>query len=377
MQTDNGEGGRLPVMRARDSPKAGDGGNKANLRKEDLGMYTISMPRHVPLPLVSQVLFAGGVTAFGWVFFGFGMLIAIPILMRSELATYLKFLGPLSTARGTVTQVRDTGGIELDQRVYAVDYVFTPPGGQPVKGTSFVRGEYQAPDEVTVEYRPGHPQDSRIRGLHTAEGGWWSLITLIFPVVGLAIILIKFITGLRAVRLMRHGLPAVGTLIAVKQLKYSRSENGPPVCRLTFRFTADGRPYQAYYATDELKPAWEIFYNQANGVTYNPARVRKMSGILSTVRKFVPAGMKQSIDDSLAVAQATAPPAESELQETVLYLPANPAVAALPRSFDTGITLDERGNLHGNTLRGIFSTILPVLVTLGVCEWVYLLISNS
>jgi|GEM_PF-1489847 len=339
-------------------------------------MYTVSMPRHVPLPLVSQVLFGGGVTAFGWVFFGFGMLIAIPALMQSKVSLLWKFSGPLKTAPGVVTQVRDTEAIDNNRHIYAVDYTFTPPGGKPIKGTSYSRGEYSKTGEVTVEYRPGHPRDSRIRGLLATETGWLVLLVLLFPGFGLVLILVKLIPGLRAVRLMRHGLPAVGTLVAVKQLKYSRSEYGPPVCRLTFRFTVGGRPYQAYYATDELKPAWEIFFNQANGVTCNPARARKMAGILAFIRKFAPASIQQSIDDSLTVARATEPPAESELQELVLYHPDNPAVAALPRSFDTGITFDDQGNLHGNALRGIFSAILPVLVTIGVCEWIYLLISK-
>ncbi|MHB9105968.1 MAG: DUF3592 domain-containing protein [Armatimonadota bacterium] len=341
-------------------------------------MDTASLPRRIPLPLASQVLFAGGATAFGWLFFGFGLFLAIPLLMRSEAAASLKFLGPLSTAQGTITQVRETGGIVLDQKVYAVDYTFTPPGGGPVKGTSYVRGGYRKTGAVTVEYRPDRPQTSRIRGLHATDAGWAALFVLIFPGVGLIIILVKFIPGLRALRLMRHGLPAVGTLVAVRELKYSRSEyGGDLVCRMTFRFTPDGRPHEAYYdATDELKPAWLIFYNQANGVTYNPARLRKISGFLSTVRKFVPTGMMQGIDDSLAVAQATEPPAEHELQETVLYLPNNPAVAALPRSFDTGITLDDCGNLHGSVLRGILAAILPVLVILGECAWIYLLINK-
>jgi len=170
---------------------------------------------------------------------------------------------------------------------------------------------------------------------------------------------------------MRHGMPAVGTLIAMKRTIYSINE--ADVYRLTFRFTADGRPYELKYATTMIKPAWEIFYNQANGVTYNLSRVQKIAGILSTVRKFVPAGIQQGIDNSLAVAQATEPPPERELQETVLYHPANPAVAALPRSFGAGITIDDRGNIHGNAVWGILSAILPILVICGECAWIHLL----
>jgi hypothetical protein len=253
-------------------------------------MDTIS---RVPLPLCLQVLFGGIVSAFGWIFLGFGLLIATPLLMHNQASAFWKFIGPL----------------------------------------------------------------------------------LIFPAFGLALILIKFIPGLRALRLMRHGFSAVGTLVAMKRAKFNYPSEYTPFYYLTFRFTtADGRTWEAKYATYLIKPAWQIFYNQANGVTYNPSRVKTVAGCLSIVRKFMPAGIRRSLDNSLAVAQALEPPKVSELQEMVLYLPDNPAVAALPRSFGKGISVDAGGNLHGSAVRGILTAIPPVLVIGGECAYLYLLI---
>jgi len=287
------------------------------------------------------MLFGGIRSVFGWILFIFGLLITIPVFTLSEAATFWKFSGPLSTVSGTITRARATQFGEDEKTIYAVDYIFSLPGGKSVKGTSYSSGEYRKTGRVTVEYRPGHPQYSRIRGLRSAPleaSGWAGLVVLIFPGIGLWIIFAKLIPGMRLLRLLRYGLPAVGTLVAMKQTGYSRYEYGPSVYRLTFRFaTAEGRPREMEYATDQLEPAWRIFYNQSHGVTADPLNVGMMTGALTILGKIMPAVTRRNIETSLAVAKATAPPAESELRETVLYLPDNPAVATLARTYDIEI----------------------------------------
>jgi len=299
-----------------------------------------TLPRNVPLSLRLPILFGGGQSVFRWIFFIVGLLLTVLVFTFSEASTFWKFIGPLSTARGMITRVHATRLSQDETTVYAVDYTFSLPGGKPVNGISYSSGKYHT-GRVTVEYRTGHPHYSRIHGLRSApiEGsGWAGLVVLIFPGIGLGLILAKFIPGLRSLRLLRYGLPAVGTLVAMEHTGYRRHEVGPPICRLTFRFnTAEGKHGELVYTTDQLKPAWRIFYNQTHGITADPLSVGVMTGALSKLGKIMPAVTRRIIETSLAVAQAAEPPAESELQETVLYLPDNPTVATLARAYDVDI----------------------------------------
>lgn len=199
----------------------------------------------------------------------------------------------------------------------------------------------------------------RQSGIAVFTGAAW--VILLCPLFGLGFILIQIPSGLHRLRLLRHCLPAVGTLVAME--KTCRCDSGPLFYHMTFRFTPDtGKPQEIVFFSDRPKPAWLIFYHQANGVS---PKTKAVVGAISNIAKVMPKGIKQSIDNTLQVYQATEPPAEKDLQETVLYLPANPARTMLPLSFKDQIFVDDRGNLQGTTSQCIMATVFPVLTFVG------------
>lgn len=72
------------------------------------------------------------------------------------------------------------------------------------------------------------------------QGEWGMLFIIIFPIIGLGMISVGVRKGLKALRLLKGGIPAVGRVVA-RQVTNVRI-NDVPVMALTFEFkTVDGR----------------------------------------------------------------------------------------------------------------------------------------
>ncbi len=137
---------------------------------------------------------------------------------------------------------------------------------------------------------------------------------------------------------------------------------------MIFQFRAgDGQQYTAKYLSTHLKPAWRILYRQANGMHSSPQAVNTIENVATKVQWLMPAKLKQAMADELTVLRADTPPEISELQEMLLYHPANPKRAALPLSFAPGLSIDAEGNLQGiHPYRGVLASIIPLLVILAI-----------
>ncbi len=200
------------------------------------------------------------------------------------------------------------------------------------------------------------------------------LFVLIFPTVGLVLILVKFCKGLRGIRLVTSGLPALGTLVAVEETWYrggTRSSGGP-YYRMKFQFRArDGQQYIAKYLSTELKPAWwRIYYQQANSQQHNQQAAHTIENVAAQLQAILPAPLKNALADEITAQRANTPPDINELQEMLLYHPAHPERATLPMAFAEGISIDAAGNLQGmRHSQGILASIVPVLVILGL-TWI-------
>ncbi len=116
----------------------------------------ISETRPVPLTLCLQMLLESGFSLFGWVFFGFGFIIALAVVSRCEVLVNWQFSEPLSSTTGVVERTRDTRSNENGQQIYAIHYAFTPPGGAlRLHGTAYALGDQPARGkQVTVDIAP-------------------------------------------------------------------------------------------------------------------------------------------------------------------------------------------------------------------------------
>jgi len=232
-------------------------------------------PRPVPLPVQVRVLFGGMVSQMGWLFLGFGLIFVWAFAVHVDLSGPMRLITPQVETRGQVTGIEDTdiseGGDDDSPGtpIYRILYRYAGPGGRILEGASYSVGTDLQPGEpVRVEYAAANPENSRIVGLRQAPLPWVVLFVLIFPLIGLVMVVYSLVEGTRASRLLRIGVLAQATLISAEPT--SMSVNNRPVVRLTFDFTdAEGSLHEVTTRTNAPERLQD---QQTELVLYDPRR---------------------------------------------------------------------------------------------------------
>lgn len=171
-------------------------------------------PRKLPWLLTLSLILSSGWLA-GLALLSFGFLFAWAFVQPTGICkeARLRFGHPATTS-GQVLESFDThlsvgeagsGGVVY---VYGCDYTFTVAEGK-FRGRSYTNGQVFWPGErVTVEYLPGKPEISGIRGARAASKGWvLAVFPLLFPLAGLIQVANQTRKGLVRARLIRTGEP--------------------------------------------------------------------------------------------------------------------------------------------------------------------------
>jgi hypothetical protein len=227
-------------------------------------------PRFVPLSLRLGSWFGGFHNQFGWLFFGFGMILYWAFALNADYeAVY--FFGDLETTPGFVTGSEKLNFMVNKKHVYEVRYRYTV-GGTQREGTSYITGhgqkaEKKAGAKVTIEYPADNPDRSRIQGGGNAPMPIWCLAVGIAPLIGLAFLTFGLRDGRRTARLMANGESAVGTF--VRKEKTNVTINKRAVYRYFYEFpAADGNIYEATASTHNAEslaqPKQPLLYDPAN-----------------------------------------------------------------------------------------------------------------
>ena len=206
-------------------------------------------PRNVTLSVRLLLLLSNGhAPLFGWFFACFGMIFCIlfaPIGLKSlPDLTHRNFQ---TVGKGEVVEVIKTNASVNESTVYR--YTFKNSGKDSVNRTDhcFTSGErFKEGEEVDLE-KCGNR--IRIVGSRlTPMGGFFIIFTpfvLIFPFVGMSIVLYGTVQGMKAIRLLHDGEVGRGRFIDMKPT--GTQVNHQPVMKLHYTFTAaDGQSYDAY-----------------------------------------------------------------------------------------------------------------------------------
>ena len=228
-------------------------------------------PRAVPRSTRLVVLFGGGFSLFGWLFFAFGMVFVWGFAAKGDFSSFLLLRGKLDTAPGMVTAVDDTRYSEGGSKhrsgttIFSYQYSFVLDD-RKYDGVSYHTGvSVQDGARVTVEFPPGNPARSRIRGMRRAIFGPGVAMVFIFPAIGLGIVLPGLWQGWRNVRLLARGETAQATLIV--KTSTNMSVNRRMVYKLTFQFTDRDGQFQHAIARTSLPERLEsqsqelVFYD--------------------------------------------------------------------------------------------------------------------
>lgn len=203
-------------------------------------------PRPIPLSVRSRVLFGGMLNQFSWLWLAFSMFFVMLFIDSTTIKGLLFSFATLETAPGTVLSVEETNFSENERSVYAIHYTFRIEQLEAeYAGVSYTTGysSFGAGQMVAVEYQTNQPANSRIRGTRVSAFGPLVLFVLIFPLIGVLLLVGGVRLGIRGLRLLQIGSEAQGTLID-KQPTSTRI-NEQMVYKLTFNFAdASGMRYQ-------------------------------------------------------------------------------------------------------------------------------------
>jgi hypothetical protein len=245
----------------------------------------------------------------GWFVFGFGMIFFWAFTWNVDFS-FVTFRGEHRTTTGRVTEVEDTRASENKQHIYAHHYEYSVLG-TPYKGTSWTKEQQlSAGTVVDVEYDDVHPERSRIAGMRRGMFSPGVLFVVIFPAIGLGLLLGFTRSGVKRNHLLRDGVFTTGVLKSRQPT--NMMVNKRRVFELIFEFTTrDGRRCEA------------------SARTTDPGRL------------------------------------EDEAKEPLLYDPENPSKAYLLDEAPARPKVEMNGDLVGRPQAAIASLIVPALVMLG------------
>lgn len=227
---------------------------------ENFGQNINRPPRDVPLLVKLRVLLGGGISQFGWIFFGFSSIFMWFFGSMSDFDSWFRFGGAVET-QGKVTAAEATSASVNDRDVVENRFEFTVDD-QTHHGVSYTTGgTVRVGEEVTIKYVPSNPRMSKIKGQrNNLFPGFVMLFVGIFPMVGLLIVGSVLATRVKALRLLVHGFEALGKLVDKKAT--GTVINDDRVYKLTFEFEVDGKSHKCIAKShkterledDELEP---------------------------------------------------------------------------------------------------------------------------
>ena len=157
-----------------------------------------------------------GLVFFGFVFGSIGLAIAL-LLFPWNLSHDLRLAtAGTGTVPGRIESVAPTGIRINKRRVMEQRFVFATPDGARHEGVCFTTGDGLRPGQpVPVRYAPDDPTLACPAGARLNRTGAWSLLLLLLPASGAALVAGVLAARRRAARLLTHGVVAEARVTAV------------------------------------------------------------------------------------------------------------------------------------------------------------------
>jgi hypothetical protein len=203
-------------------------------------------PRHVPLGVRLRLMFGGFIPMFGFFFYLVGFVISLGIAPSIELPSSD---GPHDTVPAEVTSVYSSNVKVNNERVWAVEFGFRVDGRYHT-GKSFSTTQAAVGQHYDAEVPRGQPERAVLAGMTRKPMPLWCAFVLLFPLVGIAFVLVAVTRGRRAARLLAEGEVARGKLVGKRATNVS--VNNRTVFELRFEFIAtNGEKYEAVARTHQ------------------------------------------------------------------------------------------------------------------------------
>ncbi|MEM7103114.1 MAG: DUF3592 domain-containing protein [Bacteroidota bacterium] len=207
-------------------------------------------PRRIDFFSRSTIFFSGFMSQFGWLFFGFGLIFFWVFGGAAGIKHFSLFEGDWQPTKGVILSTYGTSSSINETTVYGNDFTYTINGNEYFAISYTTGNRYYEGQEIDVEYKNRNPDKARIVNSRMAHFPFWtSLITLIFPFVGLVFILVGMRRNIRANYLMKYGVFTRGERLSKEAT--NTTINDQPVYKYEFTFTSDDKSYIATCSTHQ------------------------------------------------------------------------------------------------------------------------------
>ena len=213
---------------------------------------TFASTRSIPIGIQLKIWIGNFVTIIGLGFLIMGLPFSFVFISFSS------FFAPSfsendPTCKATITEVISTNSSINKTRVYEYKYEYQADGGRNYSGFGFSTGRsFDKGNEITVHYKADKPELSEANDLRTSEfGGGPTLFVLIFPLVGLIMLVFSTTKAIKQINILKIGELTDGKFL----FKHPTNTkiNNQTVYELTFEFTAsDGQVYKAVARTYQV-----------------------------------------------------------------------------------------------------------------------------
>lgn len=207
--------------------------------------------RNIPVGIKIKIWFGNIFNVMGLAFFLFGLPFAMVFISFSALFGP-SFVEDDPSTKAVIIESRATNASVNDVMVYEYTYRYHTMDGNSYTGLGYTTGNQKSVgDELMVSYKMDQPTASKAADLRSSEfGGSVGLFVLIFPVIGLIMLILGTKTSLKQIFILQIGELADGKFLYKEAT--NTKVNKQTVYALTFEFTAsDNQTYQTIAKTHQ------------------------------------------------------------------------------------------------------------------------------
>jgi len=238
-------------------------------------------PRAIAPALAWYLCLSGCLALFGWLFASFGSLFCWIFLPGLDFRGWDRYPGPWEDAQGRVTAIVNTRmSVNEGPQIHQIEFSFEKDG-RAYQGRCYTDGEpnLQVGQEQSVAMIPGQPASARLVGTRhgkTSEG-FAILFVLLFPVIGLALVIGNAVAGRRMALLLAEGLLAEGRIVA--QTVNTDSDSNQTYYTLSILYhDAAGTPRTTAVRVNTVPAAGKQLYLLYHPTRPNLARLFEFNG---------------------------------------------------------------------------------------------------
>lgn len=237
-------------------------------------------PRDVPRNILRRRVPAGlgwFSLLFGGAFLGIGTVFVAIFFPWNWTAELSLDRGNGETAEAVVTGNEPTNMTVNDRRVHRISYRFAGPSGE-VKGECYFTG--RAPDVdsvVEVNFLEHDPQTNRLVGGRIDPFGYFGGFVIIFPFVGLIVMLSAHWFRRHQMRLLKHSQFAMATVQEIRQTNVTVNDQRRYQIQLAFDDSTTDRIHNHNAYGEEVRLARShLESGEPIGVLYDPAKPSRL-----------------------------------------------------------------------------------------------------